>query len=156
DGTWDTSQVVGLSALSLKTRGAKDPPTLIVRPFHQAGNVISLREFSNNAFNHHHGIQSEERFCIGVDADGDWFVNELTRADITAVSLYQATLPPPGRVISTDPEIQAAMVNGEQKFRAFGCALCHIESLPLMNKGWTFVEPGPYNPPTNIRAGEVP
>src|SRR5947209_7472611 len=60
DGTWDTSRVVGISALSLKTTGAKDPPTLISRPFHQAGNVISLREFTNSAFNHHHGIQSEE------------------------------------------------------------------------------------------------
>ena len=64
--------------------------------------------------------------------------------------------PIPGRMISNDPEILAAVVNGEQKFRAFGCASCHIESLPLTNKGWVFVEPGPYNPPTNIRAGEVP
>ena len=26
------------------------------------GRVASLREFTNNAFNHHHGIQSQERF----------------------------------------------------------------------------------------------
>jgi hypothetical protein len=156
DGTWDTSKVVGISFLSLKTRGAKDPPGLIIRPWHQASNVVSLREFSNNAFNHHHGMQSEERFGIGVDADGDGFVNELTRADITAVSIFQASLPVPGRVICNDPEVQAAVINGEQKFRAFGCASCHIESLPLTNKGWIFVEPGPYNPSTNIRAGEVP
>jgi cytochrome c peroxidase len=156
NGTWDTSRVVGISALSLKTTGAKDPPTLIIRPLHQAGNVISLREFTNNAFNHHHGIQSEERFGVGVDADGDGFVNELTRADVTAATVFQATLPVPGRVINTDPEIQAAVIEGEQKFRAMGCTKCHIESLPLDRKGWIFTEPGPYNPHGNIRAGEVP
>lgn len=156
DGTWDTSRVVGISALSLKTTGAKDPPTLIIRPFHQAGNVISLREFTNSAFNHHHGIQSEERFGIGVDADGDGFVNELTRADVTAATIFQATLAVPGRVINTDPEIQEAIMMGQKKFRAIGCASCHIESLTLDNKGWVYSEPGPYNPHGNIRAGEVP
>ena len=54
---------------------------------------------TNNAFNQHHGIQSEERFGIGVDADGDGFVNELTRADVTAVTIFQATLAVPGRMI---------------------------------------------------------
>ena len=34
---------------------------LIIKPFHQAGVVVSVREFSVNAFNHHHGMQAEER-----------------------------------------------------------------------------------------------
>jgi hypothetical protein len=38
--------------------------------------VVSLRQFSNNAFNHHHGIQSTERLGAGTDPDGDGFVNE--------------------------------------------------------------------------------
>jgi len=59
DGTWDTSQCVGMSAPSMKTTGPGDPPSLVIRPFHQAANVISLRQFTNNAFNHHHGMQSE-------------------------------------------------------------------------------------------------
>jgi hypothetical protein len=83
DGTWDTSEVVGLPAPALVHSG-NAPPDLIVRPLHQAANVISLRQFTNNAYNHHHGMQSEERFGLGVDADGDGVVNELTRADITA------------------------------------------------------------------------
>jgi len=33
---------------------------LIVKPFHQAGKVISLREFSDNAMNHHHGMQAAQ------------------------------------------------------------------------------------------------
>lgn len=73
DGTWDTSHVQGLAAPSLSSKGIT-PPSLIIRPLHQAGNVISIRQFSNNAFNHHHGMQSEERFGLNTDADGDGVV----------------------------------------------------------------------------------
>jgi Di-haem oxidoreductase, putative peroxidase len=156
DGTWDTSPVQGLPAPSLLTSGASAPPTLAIRPFHQAGNVISLRQFTNNAYNHHHGIQSEERFGTDVDADGDGFVNELTRADVTAVTIFQATLPVPGRVISRDPEIREAVRLGELRFNQVGCATCHIASLPLGNQGWIFTEPNPFNPPGNLQVGQAP
>jgi hypothetical protein len=155
DGTWDTSQCQGLPAPSLVTSGSAAPPSLVIRPFHQAGNVISLRQFTNNAFNHHHGIQPEERFGDGVDADGDGFLNELTRADVTAVTLFQATLPVPGRAISSDPNVRAAVINGEQKFLAIGCADCHIPSLPLDRLGWIYTEPNPYNPAGNLQVGDA-
>ena len=86
----------------------RNPPTLIIRPWHQASNVVSLREFTNTAFNQHHGIQSTERFGVDTDPDGDGFINEMTRADVTAVSVWQATLPVPGRVIPRDPDDRAA------------------------------------------------
>lgn len=155
DGTWDTSQCVGISPLSLTSTGAANPPSMLIRPFHQASNVISLRQFTNNAFNQHHGIQSEERFGIGVDADGDGFVNELTKADITAVTIFQATLPVPGRVINSDPEVLAAIIHGEKLFHKIGCDSCHIQSLPLGNQGWVYSEPNPYNPPGNVTPGEM-
>lgn len=155
DGTWDVSQVEGLPVPSLATRGAH-PPDLLVRPFHQAGNVISLRQFSNNAFNHHHGIQSTERFGVDTDPDGDGVVNELTRADVTAVSVFQATLAVPGRMIPNHPEIEDAVLLGEAKFQAIGCAACHVPNLPLDREGWVFTEPNPYNPPGNLRPGEAP
>ena len=63
-----TSNVEGVAAPSLVSNGTT-PPSLIIRPLHQAGNVISLRQFSNNAFNHHHGMQSEERFGLNTDPD---------------------------------------------------------------------------------------
>src|SRR5258708_2412269 len=135
DGDWDTSGVTGLPTPALLTSGSM-PPDLIIRPFHQAGNVISLRQFTNNAYNHHHGIQSEERFGVGVDADGDGFVNELTRADVTAVTVFQATMAVPGRVVSNDAEIRRAVQIGENRFTAIGCAQCHISALPLDKKGW--------------------
>jgi hypothetical protein len=118
DGSWDTSQVVGIPWPGLRPTGVNLAPSLAIRPLHQAGNVISLREFTNNAFNHHHGIQSEERFGVNVDSDGDGYVNELTRADVTAVTLFQATLPPPGRMVTSHPQVRAAVANGEQNSRS--------------------------------------
>jgi di-heme oxidoreductase (putative peroxidase) len=155
DGTWDISQVSGLAAPSLATSGTT-PPSLIIRPYHQAGNVISIRQFTNNAFNHHHGIQSEERFGVGVDADGDGFVNEMTRADVTAATLYQITLPVPGRVVPNDPEVRQAIVRGAQMFDKAGCSSCHVPALPITQKGWIYSEPGPYNPTGNLRVGDAP
>jgi hypothetical protein len=155
DGSWDTSNVAGLPAPSLISNGPDDPPDLIIRPFSQASNVISLRQFSNNAFNHHHGIQSEERFGLGVDADGDGFVNELTRADVTAVTLFQATMAVPSQVVPNDAEIRRAIQIGENRFTAVGCAQCHMTALPLDKKGWIFTEPSPYNPPGNLRVGDA-
>ncbi len=156
DGTWDTSRIEGIAAPSLVSAGRNDPPSLIIRPFHQAGNVISLRQFTNNAFNHHHGIQPAERFGVDADADGDGFANELTRADVTAVTLFQATLAVPGRVIPDDPEVENAVALGENRFAAIGCAQCHIPSLPLDRKGWVFTEPNPQNPAGNLRPEDAP
>ncbi len=155
DDSWDTSAVEGLPAPSLASTGPGDPPTLIIHPFHQAGAVISLRQFTNNAFNHHHGIQTTERFGDGTDPDADGFVDEMTRADVTAASLFQATLPVPGRVIPNDPEIEAAVLNGENRFAAIGCTDCHIPSLPLYDDGWIFTEPNPFNPAGNLQPGET-
>src|SRR5262249_10187202 len=161
DGQWITSGVRGIAAASLATRGPSDPPTLIIRPFHQAGNVISIRQFSNNAFNHHHGIQSTERFGVDTDPDGDGVKNELTRADVTAVTIFQATMAVPGRVIANDPEIEAAVLTGEQQFARIGCAVCHIPTLPLDRQGWIFTEPNPFNPALppqgpNLIVGQAP
>ena len=155
DGTWDTSGVEGIPATSLVTTGAADPPSLVIRPFHQSGTVISLREFTNQAFNHHLGIQTEERFGTDTDPDGDGFQNELTRADVTAAAIFQATLAVPGRVIPNDRAIEHAILTGEDRFEDIGCASCH-RSLPLDNRGWIFSEPNPFNIAGNLRPGEAP
>jgi len=156
DGTWDTSGVQGLPAPSLVSTGADHPPSLVIMPFHQAGAVISLRQFTNNAFPQHHGMQPEERAGIGVDGDGDGFRNELTRADITAVTVYQATLPVPGRSVPDDPDVEEAVQIGEQRFSQLGCTGCHTPKLPLVDKGWIYTEPSPFNPAGNLRVGDAP
>jgi len=155
EGVWDTSRVEGLGRLSLLSIGRTSPPTLVVRPWHQASNVVSLREFTNTAFNQHHGIQSTERFGRDTDPDGDGFTNELTRADVTAVSIWQATLQVPGRVIPRDPEVERAVLAGERAFERIGCATCHVPRLPLDQQGWIFSEPNPFNPAGNLRSGET-
>lgn len=156
DGRWDVSEVEGLVAPSLESTGPADPPSLIIRPFHQASRVISLRQFTSNAYNHHHGIQASERFGDGADADGDGFADELTRADVTAVSLFQAVMAVPGRVIPNDPRIESAVRLGEQLFDHIGCASCHVPSLPLERFGWLYSEPNPYNPPGNLQPDDGP
>ena len=156
DGSWDVSAVEGLSPAATRTTGPANPPSLVIHPWHQASAVVSLRQFANNAFNHHHGIQATERFGVGTDPDGDGFVDEMTRADVTAVSVFQAALPAPGRVIPRDPEIEEAVLVGEERFVQIGCAGCHVPALPLTGAGHVFTEPNPFNPPGNLRPGDAP
>jgi len=155
DGAWDVSAVEGLPPHSLVTAGAEDPPSLVVHPFHQSGSAVSIRQFTSNAFNHHHGMQAAERFGDGVDADGDGITDELTRADITAATLFQATLPPPRQVLPRGREARRAVRLGGQLFRRIGCADCHVPALPLVDEGWVYTEPNPYNPPGNLQPGET-
>jgi len=96
-------------------------------------------------------MQAEERVGAGVNQDG--FVNELTRADITAATLFQAAMAVPGRVIPNDPVLQAAILNGEALFAKIGCAGCHIPSRPLNN--WMYTEPNPNDPAGNLRPGDA-
>ncbi len=126
---------------------------LIVKPFHQKGAVVSLRDFSNTAMNQHHGMQSVERFGAGVDADHDGVVDEISVGDITAVTVYQAALAIPGRVLPDHPARRAAAARGEQLFATVQCTSCHAPALVLDDP--VFTEPGPYNPPGNLRRGDV-
>ncbi|MBM4013449.1 MAG: hypothetical protein FJ293_00575 [Planctomycetes bacterium] len=141
-GVVDTSGVVGVNA------------DLIVRPFHQKGVVVSLREFTNNAMNHHHGMQSSERFGDGNDHDSDGVLDELSRGDVTATTLYQALLPVPGRVLPSNPRRRAAVERGERLFDEAGCTTCHIPELVL--DAPLFSEPNPFNPVGNLQVADVP
>ncbi len=126
---------------------------LVVKPFHQKGAVVSLREFTVTAMNQHHGMQARERFGAGVDADKDGVVDELTEGDITAVTIYQAALNLPGQKMPFEASKRAAVDRGERIFVDVGCGSCHVPELPLDSP--VFTEPGPYNPPGNMRAQEV-
>ncbi len=140
DGSLDTSRVVGVDT------------DLIIKPFHQKGVVRSIREFTVNAFNHHHGMQAVERFGIEQtgtrDFDQDGVEDELSIGDITAATLYQATLNTPGRVRRENPLRAAAVLAGEVTFSAIGCATCHVPALTVNNP--VFCEPYGLNPPGNF------
>lgn len=150
DGTWDARDVTGLPPSSLESVGQM-APSLLLRTLHQGGGVVSLRQFTNEAFNQHHGIQSAELFP--GDPDGDGHESELTEADITAVTVFQATLPVPGRVVPRHSAVRAAIRRGEQLFEQVGCASCHVPALPLVDGGWRYSEPSPYNPEGSLQLG---
>jgi cytochrome c peroxidase len=152
DGTLDTSGVQGVDA------------DLVIKPFHQKGVVNSVRVFTVNAYNHHHGMQAVERFGVGQkdskgntittnDFDEDGVPDELTVGDITAATIFQASMNTPGRVIPADSARRAAAQRGETRFADIGCADCHKPSLPLNTR--FFTEPNPFNPPGNLRVQDV-
>lgn len=120
---------------------------LIIKPFHQAGVVTSIRQFTLNAMNHHHGMQAEERFEFvgkGPDFDGDGIGRELTVGDITAVTLFQAALGNPGQDLPQNANRRRAIERGERLFGVVGCTECHKPALLLDSR--IYVEPNPYNP----------
>jgi hypothetical protein len=43
---------------------------LVIRPFSQKGVMTSLRQFTINALNQHHGMQADERFGAALDRIG--------------------------------------------------------------------------------------
>src|SRR5215467_12417711 len=49
DNSWDTTRIVGLPRLSIIAPTPPSPPSLIIRPWHQAGNVVSLRELDRKS-----------------------------------------------------------------------------------------------------------
>ena len=131
---------------------------MVVRPWGQKGSVTSLRTFSVNAANLHHGMQAAERFgrhLTGTDDfDRDGITNELTQGDITALVLFQATLGVPGRVFPYDSHQRQQISLGERLFAASKCALCHVPTLSLNHT--QFAEPGPYNLEGTLRQKDVP
>jgi hypothetical protein len=152
DGTPDTSEVQGVDS------------DLVVKPFHQKGVVNSVRVFTVNAFNHHHGMEAVERFGIGQrdsegnpittdDFDQDGVSDELTDGDITAATIFQVALNIPGRVRSNDPLRAAAADRGERLFSEIGCSDCHRPFLTLNSRFYS--EPNPFNPPGNLRVQDV-
>lgn len=151
---------VDFGAITVLPDGRIDPTEidgvdwdLIVKPFHQKGAVVSLREFSNNAMNHHHGMQSVERFGAGTDPDNDGVVDELTVGDITAVTLFQAALPAPRPVQGVSAASRKAAGRGASVFTEIGCGRCHRPELPLGQR--RFSEPNPHNPPGNLQPGQT-
>ncbi len=151
---------VSFGSITLTPEGKVDPTNiegvdwdLIIKPFHQKGAVVSLRQFTNNAMNHHHGIQTTERFGINTDPDQDGVENELSVGDVTAATVYQATLPAPRQKLSSNLIRRKAAREGEQLFSEVGCNSCHVPEMKLASR--QFSEPNPYNPNGNLKVEEV-
>jgi hypothetical protein len=145
DGTYDNSGIQGIDM------------DLVVKPFGVKGVGVSLREFTNFALNQHHGIQSEERFGwarTGItDFDNDGVTKEFSIGQMSALVLYQASLPPPARESYSDHAKQQQVKLGEHLFGSVGCSSCHVPDMPLRS-AW-FLEPNPYNRPGSAVPGDV-
>lgn len=130
---------------------------LVVRPWGQKGIVTSLRTFTINAMNQHHGIQADERFGLRLtgspDFDRDGIGDELTEGDVTALVVFQAGLNVPGRVMPADPARRQQVARGEQLFARAQCTSCHVPEMTLESP--IFSEPGPYNLEGTLKVPEV-
>lgn len=146
DGSYGTERLEGVDT------------DLVIKPFGVRGVVISLREFTINALNHHHGMQAVERFGwerTGMrDFDGDGVEEELGHAHVTALTLFQALLPAPERLLPAEgTEARRTIDEGARLFERIGCAECHRPRLPLRSA--VFSEPNPYNRPGNLRPDDI-
>ncbi len=145
DGTLDVSGLDGID------------DDLTLRPFSQKGVFASLRQFTVNAMNAHHGIQPQERFGAAWtgtdDFDGDGHSDEMTPGQISALVAWQATLPAPGRKQDLPDLWQSAASQGETLFGEIGCTACHIPALPL--DSLKFQDPGPFDTAGTLRQSDV-
>jgi len=144
DGVVDTRQLSGIDT------------DLVVKPFSQKGVITSLRQFTVNALNHHHGMQATERFgarWTGTDDfDEDGISDEILDADVSAMVLWQATLQPP-TVRDDLPELWLdAAARGSNLFDQLECSACHRRSLPL--ESLSFADPGPLDAAGTLRSKE--
>ncbi|WP_282608977.1 di-heme oxidoredictase family protein [Pelagibius sp. Alg239-R121] len=130
---------------------------LVIRPFGQKGVMTSLRQFSVNALNHHHGLQASERFGIRwtgeADFDEDGKRDEISEGDVTALVVWQATRQPPVQLVPDVVEWRAAARKGDTLFDAIGCAACHKPALPL--NSLIFEDPGPLDTAGTLRRSDV-
>jgi len=146
DGVVDTKDVNGIDT------------DLIIKPFSQKGVMTSLRQFTVNALNHHHGMQADERFgarWTGTnDFDEDDIGNEITHADVSVMVLWQASLQPPTVVTDALPSLwQQAAARGSKLFDALECNACHRRHLPL--DSLEFADPGPLDAAGTLRRNEL-
>lgn len=145
DGIVDLDAVEGVDA------------DLIVRPFSRKGVFTSLRQFTINAMNVHHGMEAMERFGVrwtgSHDFDGSGVPDAVTEGDISALVAFQATLPPPTVKSGLPDDWRVAAAAGAKLFDSLGCSSCHVPALPL--KSLVFTDPAPYDMAGTLRAGEV-
>ena len=145
DGMVDLDSVDGVDA------------DLIVRPFSRKGVFTSLRQFTINALNAHHGMEASERFGVrwtgSHDFDGSGVPDAMTPGDVSALVAFQATLPPPTVKTDLPDDWRRAAAEGAKQFDAIGCPSCHVKTLPL--KSLVFTDPAPYDMAGTLRSSEV-
>lgn len=130
---------------------------LVIRPFSQKGVMTSLRQFTINALNHHHGMQAVERFGLRWtgerDHDEDGVKDEILAGDVSALVAWQAGLKPPIEREPSNTEWRDAAARGSDLFDGMGCNTCHRRHLPL--ESLSFTDPGPLDMAGTLRETEM-
>ena len=94
---------------------------LIVRPFSRKGVFTSLRQFTINALNIHHGMEAVERFGVRWTGSHDFaesgVPDAVTAGDVSALVAFQATLPPPTVKADLPDDWRAAAKAGAEAIR---------------------------------------
>ncbi|MBP1853090.1 di-heme oxidoredictase family protein [Rhizobium halophytocola] len=129
---------------------------LVIRPFSQKGVMTSLRQFTVNAMNQHHGMEAVERFggrwTGTADFDEDGRQDELADGDISALVAWQAGLEPPTTAV-VEQAFAARAASGAHLFESYGCDSCHRQELPLSSLD--FADPGPVDAAGTLNDGQV-
>ena len=94
---------------------------LIVRPFSRKGVFTSLRQFTINALNIHHGMEAVERFGVRWTGSHDFaesgVPDAVTAGDVSALVAFQATLAPPTVKDDMPDDWRAAAKEGGEAIR---------------------------------------
>lgn len=130
NGSVDTNAVEGVDS------------DLRIRPFHAKGHVSTIRIFTRDALNRHHSVQATELLTFmdpnrdpeTWDADQDGVVNEVSEGEMTAMTVFQVSLPIPQEV---DPN-HTDIANGRALMETVGCTECHRPYLKLDDPTWTY------------------
>lgn len=128
DGSINADEVEGLSH------------DLILRPFVSVGAFPNLRTIVVGAMEQHHGVEAEEGF--GMDDDGDGVERELTVGDVTAATIFMASMNIPSQVLPRDRARRRAAIAGKDTFVDIGCGTCHTPSMTIDNPVFTQSAPG--------------
>ena len=131
---FDTSAVEGVD------------PDLVVRPFGRKGEFATVRAFDEAALMFHMGMQPVELVGENVDADGDGVVNEVLVGELSALAIFNTTLPRP-----VEGRRSAAARAGSELFDAIGCSACHRRLLTTERSELDYQFPeDPANPSANV------
>jgi hypothetical protein len=157
DGTFDTSQVVGVDA-------GPNASDLTIKPFGWKGHTARLRRFAERAARIHFGVQSHVLALasqqkpdpdLGVgpwwDPDGDGVQRELEEGSLTALALYLAQLEIPVMLPPYDPGLREDWAYGAALFEQIKCSGCHRPTMLLTNTVWYEKPDTTDGPPVEVR-----
>jgi hypothetical protein len=127
--------VQGIEAVS------QSPLFLVVQPFGRKGDADTTRTFDLGAFQFHLGMQPVEVIGQGVDGDGDGVVDEIQVGELSALSIFLATLDRPEQRMPQEPVERRQARRGERLFDLVGCTDCHRPMLATQSRFLTLSFP---------------